>query len=273
MYENVGYLGMYGKDVLITIIIFIIAISIVAHSSYQSIISELQHNWNANKCNPIVMPFAGIIMPKPGQTTMDTTFENFSYCIQQDVSSILSILMIPFEFVLYLTITLLGTILNAIAALLAFIAWLKAQVSSIFEKLLQKVIGFIIPIIEIIVHMQDTLGKISGILITSLYTSMNIYNLTVSGIINILTILINILIGLIAVFVAMVVFAIALLPTPGFMVGLAVYSAATIMLVGVIIPPIILCLIMHQQMNDIFHTHSPKPPKKPKVKKLKKHKK
>jgi hypothetical protein len=57
------------------------------------------------------------------------------------------------------------------------------------------------------------------------------------------------------------------------MVGLAVYSAATIMLVGVIIPPIILCLIMHQQMNDIFHTHSPKPPKKPKVKKLKKHKK
>ena len=42
MYKNVGYLGMYGKDVWITIFLFLITISIVAHSSYQSVISELQ---------------------------------------------------------------------------------------------------------------------------------------------------------------------------------------------------------------------------------------
>jgi len=270
MYENIGYLGMYGKDVIITILLVLITVMIVAHSSYQAVVSELRNNWNAHKCNPIVMPFAGIIMPKPGQTTMNTTFENFNYCIQQDVSAVFSIVMMPLEFVLYLTINLLGAILSSIAAFIEFLAWLKSQISAIFSELLQKIIRFIIPLVEMLVHMQDMLGKINGVLITTLYTSMNIYNITVSGIINILTILSNILIALIAIFVAMVATSFALMPTPAFMVGLALYSSATIFLTAAILPPIMLCIMMHSMIDDIFHESSPKPPNKPKVKKRKK---
>jgi hypothetical protein len=270
MYENIGYLGMYSKDVLITILLFLITIGIVAHSSYQAVVSELRNNWNQHKCNPIVMPFAGIIMPTPGQTTMDTTFENFNYCIQQDVSSIMSIVMMPLEFVLYLTINLLGSILNSITAFIEFIAWLKSQISDIFSELLQKIIRFIIPLVEMLVHMQDMLGKVNGVLITSLYTSMNIYNLTVSGIVNIMNILINILIAFIVIFTAMMVIAIALIPTPAFAAGLAIYSSATVMLLSVILPPIVLCVLMHNMMTDIFNESSPNAPKKPSVKKKKK---
>ena len=273
MYENIGYLGMYSKDVLITILLFLITIVIVSYSSYQAVVSELRNNWNENKCNPIVIPFAGIIMPTPGQSTMDTTFENFNYCIQQDVSSIMSIVMMPLEFVLYLTINSLGSILNAIMAFIEFIAWLKAQVSEIFVELLQKIIRFIIPLVEMLVHMQDMLGKINGVLITALYTSMNIYNLTVSGIINIMTILINIIISFIVIFTAMMIVAIALIPTPAFAAGLAIYSSAVVMLLGVILPPIVLCILMHNIMSDIFKEGSPNPPKKPTVKKKNKKKK
>jgi phage-related protein len=193
MYGNIGYLGMYGTDVFITIVLFVITTIIVGHSSYQTIILELQNNWNTNKCNPIVMPFAGIIMPKPGQSIMDTTFENFNYCIQQDVSSIFSIIMMPLEFVLYLTIEILNGILRVIAAFIEFLAWLKSQISGIFTEIFQKIISFLIPILEITVHIQDALGKVNGILITGLYTAMTIYNITVSGIINIMNILVNII--------------------------------------------------------------------------------
>jgi hypothetical protein len=270
MYENIGYLGMYSKDVLITILLFLISIGIIAYSSYQSVVSELKNNWNEHKCNPIVMPFAGIIMPTPGQTTMDTTFENFNYCIQQDVSSIMSIVMMPLEFVLYLTINLLRSILDSIMALIEFINWLKSQVTKIYSELLQKVIQFIIPLAEMLVHMQDMLGKINGVLITTLYTTMNIYNLTISGIINIMTILINIIIAFIVIFTAMMIIAIALIPTPAFAAGLAIYSSATVMLLGVIIPPIVLCVLMHNTMTEVFNEGSPSPPDKPSAKKKKK---
>jgi len=268
MYENIGYLGMYGKDVLITILLFLITIGIVARSSYQAVVSELRNNWNEHKCNPIVMPFAGIIMPTPGQTTMNTTFENFNYCIQQDVSAILRIIMMPLEFIIYLTINLLGAILNAIIAFIEFLAWLKAQVSEIISELIQKIIRFIIPLVEMLVHMQDMLGKINAVLITTLYTSLNIYNLTISGIVNIMNILIHILIALIVIFTAMAVLALALMPIPFTVAaGLTLYGSATVMLLALIIPPIVLCVLMHNMVTDIFHDSSPDAPKKPSLKK------
>jgi hypothetical protein len=269
MYENVGYLGMYGNDVLITILLFTITIIIVAHSSYQAVISELRNNWNSNKCNPIIMPFAGIIMPKPGQSNMDTTFENFNYCIQQDVSAIFSIIMVPFEFIIYLTVTLLEGILQAIKALIEFLAWLKAQVSEIFAQLFQKIILFLIPIVEMVVHMQSALGKVNGILITMLFTAMNIYNITISGIINIMNILVNILTILIAVILAMIAFAFMLLPTPAFMAGTSVYITATIIISTIVIPSITLCILMHVMVNNMFHESSPNAPNSPSVKKKK----
>jgi hypothetical protein len=268
MYENVGYLGMYGKDVLITIILFLITIGIVAHSSYQAVMSELRNNWNEHKCNPIVMPFAGVIMPTPGQTTMDTTFENFNYCIQQDVSAIIRIVMMPLEFVMYLTISLLGSILNAIISFIEFLAWLKTQISEIFSEMLQKIIRFIVTIVEMIVRMQDMLGKINAVLVTSLYTSLNIYNLTISGIVNIMNILIHILIAFIVIFTAMALLALAMIPIPFTVAaGLTLYGSATVMLLAVIIPPIVLCVLMHNMVTDIFHDSSPNAPKVPSIKK------
>ena len=270
MYENIGYLGMYGKDVMVTIILILITFIIVAYSSYQAVVSELRNNWNANKCSPIVLPFAGIIMPNPGQSAMDTTFENFNYCIHQDTSSVFSIIMMPFEYVLYLTINLLGNIIDSIVAFIEFIAWLKSQISAIFAEILHKIILFIIPLVEMLVHTQDMMGKINGILIAGLYTSMNIYNITVSGIINILTMLNKILIGLIASLMTMVILAFILMSTPAFIAGIALYSTATLTLTATIIPAIVLSVMMNSQLNDIFHESGDKSPDKPKIKKRKK---
>jgi hypothetical protein len=49
MYENIGYLGMHGTDVLITIMIFGIVLGIVSFATYKAIINELKYNWNQNK--------------------------------------------------------------------------------------------------------------------------------------------------------------------------------------------------------------------------------
>jgi hypothetical protein len=178
--------------------------------------------------------------------------------------------MMPFEFVLYLTINVLGSIIAAIAALIEFIAWLKAQLSAIYAELLEKVIRFIIPVVEMLVHMQDMLGKINGILIAGLYTSMNIYNLTVSGIINILTILNKILIGLIATLMTMVIVAFILMGSPAFIAGIVLYSSATLFLTITIIPAIILSVMMNSILKDVFKTTGDKSPNKPKIKKRKK---
>jgi hypothetical protein len=269
IYENRGYLGMYGNDVFITLVVFCITLGLVSYSSYQSVVAQLRLNWNTQKCNPIVMPFAGLIMPKPNQTNSETTYENFNYCIQQDISAVFGIIMMPFEFVLYIAIAFLDTVLEVIMAAIRFILWLKAQLGGIFAQIYNKILNFLIPIIEMIVHMRDALGKVNGILITALYTTMNIYNITVSGIINIMNILIDLMIVLIAVLIGMIIFAFALIPTPAFIVGLATYVSATVIILGLVLPTIVICTLMHNMVTDMFDESSSNAPSAPKVKKKK----
>jgi len=264
MYENIGYLGMYGTDVLITVLLFGITLGIVSFATYKSIINHLKDNWNTNKCNPIIIPFAGLIMPVPGQSTSETTFENFNYCIQQDMSAVFSIIMMPFEFILYLTITFLDTVLELILAVIDELAWIKNQISSIFEEIYNKIVNFIIPVVEIVVHVRDMLGKINGIITTTLYTMMNIYNITLSGVLNIMNILIKLLIALIVTLLATMAAVTALYIVPGGAIAAApMQAAAMVVILGLLTPILIICVIFHFATLDIFKEVSKTPPKNP----------
>lgn len=264
MYENIGYLGMYGSDILITLLIFAIVLGIVSFASYKAILNELKDNWNTNKCNPIVMPFAGLIMPVPGQTTSETTFENFNYCIQQDMSAVFNIIMMPFEFILYLAITFLDTVLELIMAVIEELAFIKNQIGMLSEEFYNKIINFVIPVIEIVVHVRDMLGKLNGIITTALFMVMNIYNLTVSGVINLLTILVDLLLILISVLVVMMAAAALFFTNPFTIIpGIALEIIITACLIGVVLPAIIICAIMHTSIEEVFNESSPGAPSSP----------
>ena len=264
MYENIGYLGMYGTDVLLTILIIGIVLGIVSFATYKAILTKLKDNWNTNKCIPFVIPFAGIIMPVPGQTASETTFENFNYCIQQDMSAVFGIIMMPLEFILYMIIAFLDVVLELIMAIIELLNWLKNQLSEIFKEIYNKIINFIIPVIEIVVHVRDMLGKINGILTTVLFTIMNIYNLTVSGLANIINILVGLLIALIVTLLIAMAIATALYLVPfGAIAAVPIQAAALVVILGILTPVLVICVIFHGAMQDIFNQSSEPPPHNP----------
>jgi hypothetical protein len=264
IYEGVGYLGMYGTDVIISIFLFLLTLAIVSITSYKALMHELRNNWNEHKCKPVLLPFAGLIIPNPGQSYIETTFENFNYCIQQDITSSFSVIMMPLEFINYTIIDFLETKLMYIKYLIEFLSWLRNQFGSIFQEFYNKIINFIVPVIEMILYLRDALDKINGIITTSLFTIMNIYNITVSGVINILTVLVNLLLAVIIVMIALMALAMGLMTNPfTFLIGLPLQILFLVILVGVILPAIIICTMMNNQIRDLFNESSPPPPKRP----------
>jgi archaellum component FlaF (FlaF/FlaG flagellin family) len=270
IYKNRGYFSKYGGDLCTAIVIILITIGIISYSTYQSLLLNIQANWNQNRCDPIYMPFAGLIMPQPGMTTMDNTIQNFSYCVKQDASMVFSIAMMPLEFAMYMIVEFIDTTMEALMAFMQLIQWLKDQLGSIVAGIYAQLLNFIIPLMEITIHVRDALSKINGIAVTSLFVTMTIYNTTVSGIINIMTIITDLLIALIAVIVAMIVFAFMLLVTPAFPLGITVYASATAVLVATIVPTIILYTLMNTFTTAVMKAESPNPQKTPSVKKKKK---
>lgn len=267
LYKNRGYFERYGGDVCISIGLVIATLLITGYSSYQSVMAQVKTNWNQHRCNPIYMPFAGIIMPQPGSTTAETTTSNFSYCIKQDVSAVFSIALMPLEFAMYLIIDFIDAVLSAIMAIMEFIKWLKDQIGGIFATLYNKIVYFLVPLIEMIIHLRDMIAKLNGVAITALYTAMNIYNLTISGILNIMVILNNLLIATIAIMLGMIILAFALIPTPAFPFGLGVYIAGFAIFTSFVIPVVVLYALMQSFTNEVFKTSAPKGQSTPKVKK------
>jgi hypothetical protein len=267
LYNHKSYIETYGGDVLITFILFLITFGITSYNTYQSLLLQIRTNWNENKCNPIYMPFAGIIMPQPGVSAMDTTIDNFSYCIKQDVSMVFSVAMLPLEFGMFIIIDFIDVIMETILAFMNLMKWLRDQIGGIAATIYNQIMYFIIPLVEISIHVRDALAKINGVAITSLYLTMNVYNTTVSGVLNIMNILTDLLIALISIIVAMIVFAFILFITPAFPLGLTLYTTATLVMVSILVPTIVLYTIMHVFTTTVFRGKAKNPPSIPGIRK------
>jgi hypothetical protein len=269
LYKNRGYFERYGTDVVIAFLLIAITVGINSYSTYTSILSQVKANWNDHRCNPIYMPFAGLIVPQPGQSTSETTSQNFQYCIQQNTSTAINIALMPFEFAMFIVIEFLDSVMASITAFMELIQWLKNQLGGIFTQLYQKILLFIIPLMEMIIHLRDMFAKINGVMITALYSVMDIYNITVSGILNVMVVLDHILIITIAILLALLVLAFALMPTPAFALGFGLYASGMALLGSFVVPVIVMYTVMEVFTTTLFKTLSPKAPKTPSVKKKK----
>jgi hypothetical protein len=267
LYNHRGYFYTYGSDVVISAGIGALTVAINSYTTYQSVLLQLRTNWNEHKCNPIYMPFAGIIMPQPGLSTMETTVQNFSYCIHQDATMAFQTAMMPLEFCLYLVIEFLDTVMEAILTVLKLIQWLKDQIGGIVASLYNQILYFIVPLIETVIHVRDGLSKVNGIAVTTLFIAMSVYNTAISGTINIMNILCDLLIALISVIVAMIVLAFILLVTPAFPMGITLYATSTAVMLSILVPTVVLYVLMQTFTSAVMQEKGPNAPSLPTIKK------
>ena len=266
-----SYWYLYGKDVFISGVIILAVLISVAYSSIKSALEEVRANWTMNRCSPVYIPFAGYIMPEPGKTSSEITFSNFNYCIKQDVSTVISIAMMPLEFVSYMVIDMLDAVLASISAFMAFMAWLKSMLGEIFAQIYEMILKLMIPLIEIITKVRDALAKINGIVTSALFTSMTMYDIVVSGILNFMHIVNVMMIALGVTILAMLIFAALMIAFGPFTItiGIATMAAATAVIVGIIIPVITIYIIMLVFVLEISHVVAENAPSVPSVKKKK----
>jgi len=269
LYNKRGYFERYGVDVVIATLLILITVGINSYSTYKSILSQVKSNWNANRCKPIYMPFAGVIMPEPGKSSMDTSSQNFQYCMQQDTSMIMNIVLMPFEFGMFIIIEFLDSVMASITAFMRLLQWLKNLLGNLFKGLYEKIVLLVIPLMVLIVKIRDALAKMNGVLVTALYSVMNIYNIMISGILNMMVVMNTILIITISILMALILLAFVFMPTPAFAVGFVLYASGMAILGSLVIPVIVIFTLMQVLTNSIFQTKSPSPPKTPSIKKKK----
>ena len=227
----------------------------------------IRSNWITYRCNPAYMLFAGTIM-KPNDSTgdqMQYTNENFEYCIQNDLKSISSTFMDPVYYTQSVVTSMLSGIANALNDIRTLLNNIRDAVSSIIADVMSRILNVMQPVVLLSLSMRDMMGKIQGIMTTSLYTLLGAYDTMQSGLRSMFEIIVIILIAMGATIIALwIVVAIAAAFGPFGIIPMGIATAAagvmTAIYIGIAIPMGIIAHFLAETMHIQGLSLIPDPP-------------
>ena len=145
LYIKEGYFANYGMDVFLAGFIVFMTISISSLLVIQSTIGQVRADWAANRCKPVYIPFAGWIMPQPGLSGLEATSQNLEFCFQSDFSSIVNVLLMPIQFVIFMIITAIDGVLALMSSVMDFMNDIEKDIGIIWSEIYNLLLNFIIP--------------------------------------------------------------------------------------------------------------------------------
>ena len=175
MYAKLSYFDQYGGSVVIFIILIIILFVAVSYTTIIKNIQPIKDDWVAQRCKPSVIPFAGLINKPDNMSVVDFTGQNFTYCMQNILSSISGYAFQPLSYLTYTIKNLFQAIGEAIQYIRTIMSSIRNSMTSIAQEILGRVANIMVPIQQIVIAFKDSMNKVKGVLTAGLYTSLGAY--------------------------------------------------------------------------------------------------
>jgi hypothetical protein len=153
---------MKASDISRTIFIFLIFGILFAFNILSVGIKKVQDEWPTYRCNPAVMPFAGMF----GQDAA----QNFTYCIQTMQSNYMEYLMMPFNYNLGVIGGIGGNLTTSINSIRGFISNLRDFITSIVQNIFGVFLNILIEFQRIMISIKDIASKLVGVMAALMYT-------------------------------------------------------------------------------------------------------
>ena len=197
-YNNLTYFDQYSSSIVLFILITFVLFVLCCYCFVMINAQPIKDDWINQRCNPSVIPFAGLINAPEGTSIGDYTKDNFDYCTQNIIKDVTGASTQPLTFITGMINNLFDAIKNGINGIRKVINKIRLQIVAIVEEIMGRLINMTIPIQQIIIGLKDMFGKIQGSLTASLYTLLGSYYTLKSLMGAIAQLIVTILIGLAA---------------------------------------------------------------------------
>ena len=152
--SKISYLDKYGGSVIVASITMLIFFIILSYFNVMNKIKPIKADWVNQRCNPEVMPFAGLINPPPGESAFDFTASNFNFCIQSILSSIMGYFLQPIYYAISLITDLYKELMKSINAIRHAVAYIRIRIKSIVSDIMAKIFNILLPIQVILIKLN-----------------------------------------------------------------------------------------------------------------------
>ena len=242
LYTKGGYFTRYAGDFWLTIIVCLIVFVIVSYYHVQNSIQPILDDWSNQRCNPAVIPFAGMINAPTGESAIQFTGENFEQCTQNVLGEIAQYAFMPIYYLLNAITSMFSELSEAMDSMRSMFNNMRNSVSDQGNDLFSRSLNITLPLLHIFRKIGSIFGKVQGTLVSGMYTLYAGFVTTESLFLFIYEATISILYIIVAFI--LVCFGIGWLFPPVLTTGFAAAAFMAILL----IPTIIMIVIM----QDIF---------------------
>lgn len=225
----------HGSDVWISVIICIVFSLVISYYYYTNVLEVVRADWPNQRCNPLFIPFAGLIHKPHNQTKLEYTADNFNGCIKSMLKSIVEAAVEPFALTMRILNDACQKLIESFDLLRGLIKDLRNQYSSIIKQIYSGMTNLVISFITFLVKMKDSMSKIHAVLTTAFYSMVGAYLTMQSLFGSIIALIVLILIIIAGIIIALIILYLILYGIP--FVGAALAKP-------VVIKSIIVTLIM-----------------------------
>ena len=246
LYTKKSFIESYGVEICITTFIIIAFILAILYFYVMNNIKPIVADWNNQKCNPAVIPFAGLINNGKDTTPFEFTGQNFTGCVQSILTNITSQAFQPFYYIIKTIIDAFKELADAVNSIRAVLDRFRDSIKDFSQETMSRTLNITMPLVQMIIGIKDMGAKMIGVLSASLFTLMGSYLTMKSLFLFMVDLIIKILIIIAGIIAGLLV--ISFIPIFGTW-AIPVAAANIAIMILILIPTIMIKIFMDDVMS------------------------
>lgn len=180
LYEKTTYLDKYGGSVVVAVFTIIGASMYFTYSYLKNNSDVIKNNWQQNRCSPLYIPFAGIIMDPKNMSKNEFATNNFFECFGVLLKEIVEAALAPIQAASLLIAASVSLITGTMNSLMGAILYLRNAFGSGFGLLGNRSLNALTLITKLSLLVKNSFNQGQGILVTIMYIFFTAYDMMAS---------------------------------------------------------------------------------------------
>lgn len=199
LYQKTSYLDRYGGSAVIAVFTIIGVFMFFTYSYLKNNSDIIKNNWQKNRCNPLYIPFAGIIIDPKNMTKNEYATNNFFHCFGILLKDVVEAALAPIQAATILITATASVMMQTMNSLMRAILYLRNALSSGFGLLGNRSLNALTLITKLSNVVKNSMSQGQGVFITILYMFITAYGMLTSFF---LVVIIAVLVFLAVIFAA-----------------------------------------------------------------------
>lgn len=247
LYEKTSYLDRYGGSLVFAVFTIIGVCMFFTYYYLKNNSDVIKNNWQQNRCNPLYIPFAGLIINPKNMSKSEYATNNFFHCFGVILKDVVEAALAPIQAASLLMSASVSLIVGTMNNLMGAIFHLRNAFSGGFNLMGNRSLNALTLIAKLSKLIQNSFMQGQGILVTIMYIFFTAYDMLSSFFfILIIAALVFLAASLAAMIVAWLLYVIfSAIPIIGWILGpLFLFTAIGLTLAYVVVLIMVIVVIV-----------------------------